>query len=227
MTAPVYIAGHSLGAARAAMYAFSRVSRRLPVDGVYTFGCPRPGNSVLGRALAQVPVWRAIRNRGGAWPNADLFTAVPLDIGWMLDYAQPAPFEDCREPPYGAYNDWGILSWHHIQLYQEGCRKLAPTGSGAPVELVEAVDATADLYGGSNDIPVGRWDWDHEVNGQYWGMRIMPSGARLLIARGTVTPHEWMQDFDVAQVPLANAMVSAGFWAGVGPIEGLLDEAVA
>jgi hypothetical protein len=222
MSAEVWIGGHSLGASRASIYAYSRVTRGLPVTGVYTFGCPRPGNSELGRALASIPHWRAIRNGSGGFPDYDLVTAVPFDVEFLLDYAQPAPFEECAEMPEPG-DPWGLFRFHHIELYQDGCQKLPLTGSGAGVELVEAVDAVADLYYG----PSGQWDWQHFIDGEFWGMRVMPSGARLMIARGTTTPHEWMQDLDTNQVQVGAAHVSRGFWAGVGPVLSDLDAALA
>src|ERR1039458_5413141 len=45
--ASIFIGGHSLGAARAGEYAWSRVMRGLPVDGVYVCGSPRAGNAIL------------------------------------------------------------------------------------------------------------------------------------------------------------------------------------
>ncbi|MFP5249287.1 MAG: lipase family protein [Acidobacteriota bacterium] len=222
MSAPVFIAGHSLGAARACLYAYSRVKRGLPVDGVYTWGCPRPGNSALGSALSSVPIWRDIRNYAGPFPDFDLVTAVPFDVEPLFDYCRVVRFENCDEAP--APNDpWGLFRYHHIQLYQAGCRKLPPTGSGAAVELVEAVDATADLYSNA-----GPWDWQHFVNGQYWGMRTMPTGARLLIARGSTTELDWIDDLRTVQCQIdGGAWVSEGFWAGIGPILPALDGALA
>ena len=43
MTGEIYIGGHSLGAAEAYEYAYSRVKRGLRVDGVYCLAPPRPG----------------------------------------------------------------------------------------------------------------------------------------------------------------------------------------
>ena len=221
MTAPVFIVGHSLGAAEACLAAFSRTRRGLPVDGVYVFGCPRPGNAVIGSALASVPIWRSIRNDLGRFPSYDLVTAVPFDIEELLDYAQPAPFEAIAEPP-APDDPWLLFRYHHSQLYQAGCRKLAPTGSGAAVELVEAIDAVQDLYDG-----VGAWAWQNFVDGQYCAMRVMPNGAKLLVFRGSTTPLDWMHDLDTRQVDLHGAKVSRGFWAGPGAIEAALDAALA
>ncbi len=78
MTGKVYIAGHSLGAARAFLYAFSRVRRGLPVDGLFACGCPNPGNAVIGGVLQHAGIAvRSIKNR------RDLVTDVPVDIALL------------------------------------------------------------------------------------------------------------------------------------------------
>ena len=220
MTA-VFITGHSLGAAEACLYAYSRVSRGLPVDGVYVFGCPRPGNSGLGAALASVPVWRSIRNDCGRFPSYDLVTAVPFDVEALLDYAQPAPFEDIAESP-PSNDPWGPLRYHHSYLYLAGCKKLPMTGNGAAIELVEAIEAVNDLYAAS-----GFWRTEHFTDGQYWGARVMESGAHLVVFRGSKTELDWMHDLDTRQIDLFGAKVSAGFWAGVGASLTALDAALA
>lgn len=218
----VFIAGHSLGAAEACIYAFSRARRGLPVIGVYVFGCPRPGDHTLGAAVASAPVWRSIRNAKPSpafFLDHDLITDDPPDMPLLDDrYSQMAPFEDCHAPPAGG-DPWGPFAWHHIQLYQQGCRALPPTGPGTGVELVEAVDAVADLYNNA-----GRWDFEHFIDGQYWGGRIMPSGAKLLIARGSVTELDWRHDFEsITQTDFLGARVSTGFLAGVVPAGRALD----
>jgi Lipase (class 3) len=216
---PVFIAGHSLGAAEAVLYAYDRVERALPVDGIYVFGCPRPGNSVIGSALASVPVWRSIRNDLGRFPDYDLVTAVPFDIEECLDYAQPAPFEAIAEA--AAPDDpWFLFRYHHSQLYQAGCRKLPPTGGA--VELTDAIDAVQDLYDNT-----GRWDVPNFVDGQYWGMRVMPNGARLLVFRGSATGTDWSHDLDTMQILIHAAKVSRGFWASIGLSRAALDAALA
>lgn len=217
MTCPVFIAGHSLGAAEATLYAYDRIERGLRVDGVYTFGSPRPGNSGLGSVLAKVPLWRSIRNDGGRFPHYDLITAVPFDVEHLLDYAQPAPFESVAAMPV-ANDPWLMFGWHHSQLYQRGCRDLA--ASGAAVELTDAIDAVVDLYDGA-----GRWDVRHFVDGQYWAVRAL-NGARLLVFRGSTTPLDWMHDLRTAQMRLHGALVSEGFWAGVGASRAALDRAL-
>lgn len=217
----IYITGHSLGAAEACLYAYDRVQRGLPVDGVYVFGCPRPGNSGLGQALAGVPIWRSIRNYSGRFPSFDLVTSVPFDVEALLDYSQPAPFEDIDEAPE-AGDSWGPFAWHHSQLYAAGCAKLPRTGSGAEVELIDAIGAVQDLYDA-----VGAWSVPHFVDGQYWGLRQMPNGAKLLVFRGSTTGIDWVHDLETLQVPLHSAKVSVGFWDCPGHSRDALDTALA
>lgn len=208
----VYVAGHSLGAARAALYGFSRVARGLPLTGIFLFGCPNPGDGKIGAALSRAPVAiRNVRNR------RDLVTDVPVDLPWLgEEYVQVAPFEETDEP--GA--DGGPFRDHHIALYQAGCAKL-PDGNVA-LSLNVAVTAVADLYG-----PGGDWAWEHFVDGQYWAVRTFPNGDRLAVARGSVTALDWLDDFDAVQETVLGARISAGFWTGVGPVEAALDAALA
>jgi len=129
----IFIGGHSLGAARAGQYAWSRVTRGLPVDGVYQCGCPRPGNAILQTALADVPVWRSIKN---AQPSPahqldhDLVTDVPFNIS-LLDeaYIQQAPFELIGEVP-ASDDPWGMLRFHHIQTAGDGQQRRGGAGTG-------------------------------------------------------------------------------------------------
>jgi hypothetical protein len=51
----------------------------------------------------------------------------------------------------------------------------------------------------------------------------MPSGAKLMIRRGTASVHDWLDDFDAIMIPVLGARMSQGFWAGVAPIESALD----
>ena len=210
----IYIAGHSLGGARAALYAWSRASRGLPVAGVYTFGSPRPGNGALCPVASSVPLWRTIQN------GRDVIPAVPIDLEIVgEEYCHPTPPEQINEPP-GEGDPWGLFGWHHVELYQAGVAKLEERS--ASTSIATACDQVRDLYW----RPAG-FDWLHDVDGQFWGLRIMPNGDRLLIARGSTTALDWLDDFDAIQIPVYDAWVSEGFWKGVGPILDVLDKACA
>lgn len=208
MTGEVYIAGHSLGAAEAYEYAYSRIKRGLRVDGIYAFAPPNPGDSILAQGLAAVPTIRPLRNR------RDAVTALPLDIIWMdEEYVQPHAFEDINEAPAGH----GLFADHSMSLYLAGAQKLHTRG--LPVELGETAVEVARLY---LDDTSG-WDWINPVDGAYWAMKVMPSGAKLMIRRGTHTATDWIMDFNAIQISVLGARMSRGFWSGVGPVEPLLD----
>ncbi len=233
MRTPVFAAGHSLGAAEAVDYVYDRVCRDLPVDGVYLIGSPQPGDAKIGTALSAVPIWRSVQNRVGPhFPDYDLITSVPFDAGPRLAYCQPAPFELIAEPAEPD-DPWGLFRYHHSQLYLAGVRKLAPTGSGAAVELVEAVEAIQDLYGGPGYAahdkapPVGRWDVRNFIDGQYWGVRRTSAGAWLLVFRGSTTRLDWWHDLEFEQTDLHGARVSKGFWAGPAASLPVLDAVLA
>jgi Lipase (class 3) len=212
MPGEVYIGGHSLGAAEAYEYAFSRIKRGLRVDGIYCLAPPRPGDSVLASTLlASVTVARALKNR------RDVVPSVPVDIAWMNEeYVQPYPFEEINEKPTTS----GLFADHNIALYAAGAQKLKPLG--VPVEIGEAATQIARLYTDATG-----WDWINPINGRYWAMKIMPSGAKLMIRRGSVTVQDWLDDFDAIQIPVMGARMSQGFWAGVQPIESVMDQQLA
>ena len=212
MTSEVYIGGHSLGAAEAYEYAFSRIRRGLRVDGIYCLAPPRPGDSVLANTLlASIKVARALKNR------RDIVPSVPVDIEWLgEEYVQPYPFEEIDEKP----TTIGLFADHNITLYAAGAQKLKPLG--VSVEIGEAATQIARLY-----IDDTGWDWINPVNGRFWAMKIMPSGAKLMIRRGSVTVEDWLMDFDAIQIPVLGANVSRGFWSGVQPVESVMDQQLA
>lgn len=209
MSDEIFIAGHSLGAARAYQYAYSRVMRGLRVDGVYTFAPPNPGNGVIGRGLERVPLIRALKN------GRDIVPDVPVDIVWAgEEYVQPRPFEELREPPPAGAEP--VFGWHSMDLYLAGARKLSDLRA-TPIALSFAAEQVARLYRDGNG-----WDWINPVDGTYWAM-LSVNGARLLIARGSATLHDWLDDFDAVQVPAMGARMARGFWQGVEPMQGQLD----
>lgn len=215
MTGPVFLAGHSAGGAHVYQYAYSRLMRGLPVDGIYTLAPACPGDEAIGAAELRVPIVRALRN------GRDIVPSVPVDIAWLGEqYVQPRPLEEIHQPPVPDDPD-PLTRWHHVELYAAGARKLAPS-LGAAVSLADAADQVVRLYSDASG-----WDWINPVDGAYWALKVMPGGGRLLIARGTVTMHDWFDDFDAAQISVMGARMSEGFWSGVEPVQEALDRQLA
>lgn len=209
----IYIAGHSLGAARAALYTYSRMKRGLPVAGVFLFGSPHPGNRKIGLTLSGARVVSCKNRR-------DLVTDVPVDLEFLNEeYVPAAPMVELNEKaPSG--DSWGLFADHHSELYLAGARKLPSVD--APVSAGDAAEAIIDLYNSA-----GSWSWEHKINGQYWCMRTLLNGAKLMVARGSTTGLDWLNDIEALQTDVLGARVSTGFWAGVGPVQDALDSAAA
>ena len=125
-TKPVYFAGHSLGAARACVAAGMWVTGGNPVEGLVTFGTPRPGFSKLAALLA--PACKVNRwYRNGTELDTDPVTLVPSLLD-PFDHLKPLyvhPGEEIRVNEMPPLEDpWGPLRTHHMFLYTEGVRKL-------------------------------------------------------------------------------------------------------
>lgn len=112
LRASVHVTGHSLGAARATLFCgLLTAQNKAPVARV-VFGEPRSGCASLTALLAGVP-GRSYRNAGAG--RHDLVTDVPT----APPFGRVTPLTDiCALPP--ADDPWGLLSYHHIQLYQAG-----------------------------------------------------------------------------------------------------------
>lgn len=214
MVGEIYIAGHSLGGGRAWQYAYSRIVRGLRVDGIYCLAPPRPGNHAIGKVLFDNRAkFQAVR---GLWNGRDIVPAVPVDLEFLdEEYEQPWRLDEINEGPLSGSID--IDPWHHIELYVAGARKIADN-PGVAVTLGDASAEIARLYSDQTG-----WDWINPVDGSYWALKVMPNGARLMIARGTKTAREWMMDFDAVQVDVLGARMSRGSWAGVAAVEAELD----
>jgi Lipase (class 3) len=215
----VFLGGHSLGASDAALEAYSRVRRGLPLDGLFLFACPRPGDHVVWDTLAaaKVPILSVVNDQDGVCD-------VPFDVhvqqlGWSYERAPIAP-EIFEAPSFADFLADPFFAHHHIQLYQRGTNKLE-AGSLA-ITNQQAVAQVARLY----DPSTAGWDWINTTDGLYWGM-VKIGDARLMIRRGSKTGTDWLnEDFDFNEIDLYGAKVSQGFWAGVGPIESELDKAL-
>ncbi len=118
---PLIIIGHSLGAARAAIFAGLTFDQGMmvPGDRIVLFGCPRPGGENLKSILARIPI---TSYRNGKDPVCD----VPFDIPLIEPYCHVRDFTMLNATP--ADDDiWNIvpdMGWHHIQNYRKGLEAL-------------------------------------------------------------------------------------------------------
>lgn len=100
--AHLVVAGHSLGAARALIFAALLAAAlspqpARPPDAVVVFGSPRPGFELLADLLAPVPI-RAYRNDDAH--GHDLMTDVPVHIPDLAPYVHPRqPLIDVTAAP--------------------------------------------------------------------------------------------------------------------------------
>jgi hypothetical protein len=89
--------------------------------GRVVFGEPRPGFQELAHLLASIPESRSYRNGNFASFEHDLITDVPVRIG-PLQYVHPTRLiEVSALPP--ADDEWGIFSYHHMQLYAQAVKQ--------------------------------------------------------------------------------------------------------
>jgi hypothetical protein len=111
---PVIIAGHSLGAARAAILTALMVKDGVIPAARVVFGEPKPGLIDLAELIKGVPA-RSYRN--GDTLHHDLVTDVPLSLP-PLEYMHPTPIVPvCAEPTGDLFDRFGAFAWHHIGLY--------------------------------------------------------------------------------------------------------------
>ena len=71
----LWFSGHSLGGALALL-----ASTVHPVTGVYTFGCPRPGNPGFVHVAQRTPVYRIVCDQ-------DIVTTIPYEMEFLNDFA--------------------------------------------------------------------------------------------------------------------------------------------
>lgn len=105
------ITGHSLGAARAAIYSAMRTD---PPVKVALFGCPRPGAQELTDRLKGIPI-TSYKNR------ADPVTGVPMPVIPLLPYVHVRDFTHVDGMVSSGFSDF--LKDHHIGCYMKGLEK--------------------------------------------------------------------------------------------------------
>lgn len=107
----LYITGHSLGAARALLFAALVASQGHGkfIQRATVFGCPRPGGKAVYELLAPIQI-NSYKNR------ADPVCDVPFEIPLIEPYRHPRasiPVNVAPEPG----DLWGLLADHHSELY--------------------------------------------------------------------------------------------------------------
>lgn len=116
---PVYLTGHSRGAARAVIMAAMLVKQGYTVICV-VFGCPKPGDAVLASILEDYEC-RWYRNTHD-FEEQDFVCDVPIFCPITFkkfSHAGECVMIDVAPPE----NDsWGALAWHHLELYQKGAK---------------------------------------------------------------------------------------------------------
>lgn len=121
----VVLAGHSLGAMHAAIYAGYRVAAGAPLDGLVMWGEPRAGGAKLSSLLAHVDV-RSYRNADA--DGHDLVTDVPRALAPLLPYSHiREPLIDVSCPPRRG-DPWLAFRYHHFGLY---CKAFGAAGPAA------------------------------------------------------------------------------------------------
>ncbi len=114
----LYITGHSLGAARALLFAalVCAQGHAQAIQKVAVFGSPRPGGVKVLKLLNNVPV--------NSYKNGnDLVCDVPFDIQNFAPYMHPRQLIKVDVPP-PEDDSWGPLARHHSELYLAAMRKL-------------------------------------------------------------------------------------------------------
>lgn len=112
---PCIVAGHSLGAARAAVLTALMVEAGAPPVARVAFGEPKPGLLDFAKIVETVP-GRSYRN--GDNLHHDLICDVPFSFP-PLQYMHPTPIVPVLSKPSGSFFErYGAFAYHHIELYQ-------------------------------------------------------------------------------------------------------------
>lgn len=110
---PWIVAGHSLGAGRAAILSGMMVLTGKPPVRRVGLGEPKPGFRRLAEVLANVP---CDNYRNGDSYHHDLVTDVPLSFP-PEDYVHSSALTFITaKPPED--DQWGVFAWHHMELYR-------------------------------------------------------------------------------------------------------------
>ncbi|MGI0486561.1 lipase family protein [Pantanalinema rosaneae CENA516] len=119
----IWVTGHSLGGAQAVLTAITLQAQSIPVQGLYTYGCPRIGNEQFSRLFARMNVQRYVY-------ALDLVPMLPDDL--FLGYRHVGKTNNIRVLPFpgaGPYDSsldldspevrmWGNVKDHDVQRYE-------------------------------------------------------------------------------------------------------------
>lgn len=111
---PWVVAGHSLGAGRAAILAGIMMSDGKPPLRRVCFGEPKAGFAKLAKLVSAIP---AASYRNGDDKHHDLVTDVPFTFP-PLNYVHPCDLTHvCAPPDEVMALRYGVFSWHSMNLY--------------------------------------------------------------------------------------------------------------
>jgi hypothetical protein len=121
---PITIAGHSLGAGRAALAVAILLCHGVPAGLMrrVVFGEPKPGLCQLAEFIAAVP---GTSYRNGTNYHHDYITDVPPTIYPLEAYLHPNPLTMVEAPPDSITAKLlDVFGFHHMPLYLAGVKKL-------------------------------------------------------------------------------------------------------
>jgi len=108
---PTVVAGHSLGASLATLFALENASKgRFDISTLCTFASPRVGNMEFVHTFNQLRIvsWRIVSAR-------DVVPKLPPSIPIVLDYGQVDTEYSFDSADFGAKNN--LLCWHILETY--------------------------------------------------------------------------------------------------------------
>ena len=121
---PVYVTGHSRGAAHALIFAALLVKQGYKVICV-TFGAPRAGDAQLAAILSEIPC-RSYQNFH-SFDDRDFVCTVPMPYPFGYIHCGKQILIDV--PPEEG-DPWLLLARHHCFLYQEGVASYGKSNPG-------------------------------------------------------------------------------------------------
>jgi Lipase (class 3) len=124
---PLFVAGHSLGAGRASVLCGLAIVAGVTPIGRVVFGEPRPGFAQLADLIKPISHSLSYRNGKPGTFEHDLVTDVPYYLG-LYKYVHPTALVDVSALP-PLLDEWGIFSYHHMQLYLQAISGQGPLAS--------------------------------------------------------------------------------------------------